>query len=145
MLSLRDEQGRIGRVASIAPMMTGETLDSLCASLGYLLDKVRKFEWNDPRHFSIQFNTVLYGNHSAKSCLEMALLDLYTQRESVPLWKYLRTLNPNVNNLELKAIPILRMLGGSLEKELEDAKIFRESGFKHWKIKIGSIIPSLVI
>lgn len=140
LLSLRDEQGRIGwGEASIAPMMTGETLDSLCASLGYLLDKMRKFEWSDPRHFSTQFNTVLYGNSSAKSCLEMALLDLYTQRESVPLWKYLRTLNPNANNPELKAIPILRMLGGSLERELEDAKIFRELGFKHWKIKIGSL------
>lgn len=32
LLSLRDEQGRIGWVASIAPMMTGKTLDSLCAS-----------------------------------------------------------------------------------------------------------------
>jgi L-alanine-DL-glutamate epimerase-like enolase superfamily enzyme len=31
------------------------------------------------------------------------------------------------------------MLGGSPEKEIADAKSFREAGFKHWKIKIGSL------
>jgi L-alanine-DL-glutamate epimerase-like enolase superfamily enzyme len=31
------------------------------------------------------------------------------------------------------------MLGGSLDKELGDAKAFRELGFRHWKIKIGSL------
>jgi L-alanine-DL-glutamate epimerase-like enolase superfamily enzyme len=31
------------------------------------------------------------------------------------------------------------MLGGSFDKELADAKSFRSLGFRHWKIKIGSL------
>ena len=81
----------------------------------------------------------MYGNPSAKSCLEIALLDLYTQKNSISLWKYLRSLTPELALPETTEIPLLRMLGGSLEKELADAKSFRKAGFKHWKIKVGSL------
>ena len=69
----------------------------------------------------------------------MALLDLYTQRESIPLWRYLRTLNNKIKGSATTEIPLLRMLGGTLDKEMTDAKSFRDAGFKHWKIKIGSL------
>ncbi|MEA9601737.1 enolase C-terminal domain-like protein [Polynucleobacter sp. MG-28-Ekke-A2] len=140
LLCLTDEEGRQGwGEASVAPLMTGETLESLLASVKYLVEKARAIEWGDPKDFSKLFDAILYGNPSAKSCLEMALLDLYTQKNSIALWKYLRSFAVGVASPEVAGIPLLRMLGGSLEKEITDAKSFREAGFKHWKIKIGSL------
>jgi L-alanine-DL-glutamate epimerase-like enolase superfamily enzyme len=140
LICLTDEEGRTGwGEASTAPLMTGETLDSLLANVKYLADKARTLEWNDPKRFSVQLDSLLYGNPSAKSCLEMALLDLYTRKESISLWRYLRA-QSGMADLETPAsIPLLRMLGGSLEKEMADAKTFRALGFRHWKIKIGSL------
>jgi L-alanine-DL-glutamate epimerase-like enolase superfamily enzyme len=140
LLCLTDDEGRQGwGEASAAPLMTGETLDSLLASLKYLIERARAIEWGDPNLFSKSCDAILYGNPSAKSCLEMALLDLYTQKHSTSLWKYLRSLNSGAVSDELTEIPLLRMLGGAPEKEIADAKSFREAGFKHWKIKIGSL------
>jgi L-alanine-DL-glutamate epimerase-like enolase superfamily enzyme len=140
LLCLTDEEGRQGwGEASTAPLMTGETLDSLVGSLKYLVEKARTTEWADPKYFSKACDAILYDNPSAKSCLQMALLDLYTQRKSIPLWKYLGTLNGQDKESEPNEIPLLRMLGGTLDKEIADAKSFREAGFKHWKIKIGSL------
>lgn len=140
LLCLTDDEGRQGwGEASVAPLMTGETLDSLLASVKYLVESARAIDWSDPALFSTSCDAILYGNPSAKSCLEMALLDLYTQKKSIPLWKYLRTLTSDAVTSAPTDLPLLRMLGGSLEKEMADAKSFREAGFKHWKIKIGSL------
>ena len=140
LLCLTDDEGRQGwGEASVAPLMTGETLDSLLASVKYLVESARAIDWSDPALFSTSCDAILYGNPSAKSCLEMALLDLYTQKKSIPLWKYLRTLTSEAVTSAPADLPLLRMLGGSLEKEMADAKSFREAGFKHWKIKIGSL------
>lgn len=138
LVRLTDQDGRQGwGEASVAPLMTGETLDSLLASVKYLAEKMRDTEWVDPLSFVSQLDAILYGNPSAKSCIEMALLDLYTQKESISLWKYLQSFNNASKDESPKNIPLLRMLGGTLEKEIEDAKTFRKAGFKHWKIKIG--------
>jgi L-alanine-DL-glutamate epimerase-like enolase superfamily enzyme len=140
LICLEDSAGRKGwGEASVAPLMTGETLDSLLANVKYLADKARVLEWDDPKAYSTLLDRILYGNPSAKSCFEMALLDLYTQEKSISLWKYLRA-SVGLDSINTPAsIPLLRMLGGSLDKELADAKSYRGLGFKHWKIKIGSL------
>ncbi|WP_286226622.1 mandelate racemase/muconate lactonizing enzyme family protein [Polynucleobacter sp. HIN11] len=138
VLQLVDEKGYSGwGEASVAPLMTGETLDSLLANLRYLVQKVRGISWEDPRNLTAELNKVLYGNSSAKSCLQMALLDIYTQKENVVLWKFLRTLFKKNDLDKPLPIPILRMLGGSIEKEQMDAESLRRQGYRHWKIKVG--------
>jgi L-alanine-DL-glutamate epimerase-like enolase superfamily enzyme len=140
LLCLTDDKGRQGwGEASVAPLMTGESLDSLVGSIKYLVENSLSVDWREPAEFATIFNRILYANASAKSCLEMALLDLYTQEKSMPLWRYLRDESGVAVNDAPAAIPLLRMLGGSLEKELSDAKSFRALGFRHWKIKIGSL------
>ena len=140
LICLESSEGRKGwGEASVAPLMTGETLDSLLANVKYLADKARTVEWGEPHEFLTVLDRILYGNPSAKSCFEMALLDLYTQENSISLWKYLRA-TAGLDSIHSPAsIPLLRMLGGSLDKELADAKSYQELGFKHWKIKIGSL------
>ena len=140
LLCLTDAEGRQGwGEASVAPLMTGESLDSLVGSVKYLVEQAKSWDWAEPKDFARDFAKILYGNASAKSCLEMALLDLFTQKQSLPLWRYLRQENnlPDIGNPA--PIPLLRMLGGSFDKELTDAKLFRSLGFGHWKIKIGSL------
>ena len=140
LLCLTDDKGRQGwGEASVAPLMTGESLDSLVGSIKYLVENSLSVDWREPTEFATIFNRILYANASAKSCLEMALLDLYTQEKSVPLWRYLRNESGVVVDDAPAAIPLLRMLGGSFEKELSDTKSFRALGFRHWKIKIGSL------
>jgi len=140
LLCLTDDKGRQGwGEASVAPLMTGESLDSLVGSIKYLVEYALPIDWSEPTEFASVFNRILYANASAKSCLEMALLDLYTQELSIPLWRYLRSESGVLPDAVPAPIPLLRMLGGSLDKELGDAKAFRELGFKHWKIKIGSL------
>ncbi|QWD95169.1 hypothetical protein C2759_03285 [Polynucleobacter sp. MG-Unter2-18] len=141
LLCLTDDKGRQGwGEASVAPLMTGESLDSLVGSIKYLVEYALPIDWSEPTEFASVFNRILYANASAKSCLEMALLDLFTQERSIPLWRYLRRDSGFLVDDAVPApIPLLRMLGGSLDKELSDAKAFRELGFKHWKIKIGSL------
>jgi L-alanine-DL-glutamate epimerase-like enolase superfamily enzyme len=140
LLCLTDDKGRQGwGEASVAPLMTGETLDSLVGSIRYLVENLLPNDWLAPDNFAKIFNLILYSNASAKSCLEMALLDLYTQEASVPLWRYLSGGNNALNETTPASIPLLRMLGGSLDKEISDAKAYRALGFRHWKIKIGSL------
>ena len=91
LLCLTDDKGRQGwGEASVAPLMTGESLDSLVGSIKYLVENSLSVDWREPAEFATIFNRILYANASAKSCLEMALLDLYTQEKSMPLWRYLR-------------------------------------------------------
>ncbi|QWE25330.1 hypothetical protein FD977_03455 [Polynucleobacter sp. AP-Elch-400A-B2] len=140
LLCLTDDKGRQGwGEASVAPLMTGESLDSLVGSIKFLVENALSVDWGEPAEFASVFNRILYANASAKSCLEMALLDLYTQERSIPLWRYLRTEGGVLADAVPAPIPLLRMLGGPLDKELSDAKAFRELGFRHWKIKIGSL------
>jgi L-alanine-DL-glutamate epimerase-like enolase superfamily enzyme len=138
VLELRDSAGNTGwGEASVAPLMTGETLDSLLASIKYLVSKCKEFDWDKPDVYINCLDKVLYGNSSAKSCLEMALMDLHTQEARIPLWKFLR------NRLAVNAgekpqpLSLLRMLGGTLDKEIADAKKFHDAGYRHWKIKVG--------
>lgn len=138
VLQLIDDSGLVGwGEASVAPLMTGETLDSLVANLRYLISKVRDLSWGTPLDFSGVFNRVLYGNTSAKSCLQMALLDLHAKQKNLPLWQFLRKNFMGTGFEDPPPLPILRMLGGDEEKELRDAKELRKEGFRHWKIKVG--------
>jgi L-alanine-DL-glutamate epimerase-like enolase superfamily enzyme len=141
ILQLSDDSGRAGwGEASIAPLMTGETLDSLVASIKYLASNLEGFIWDRPEEYTSCFNKILYANNSAKSCVEMALLDLYCQKNQLPIWKYLQDNSDCVELVKPKPLQVLRMLGGSLEKEIFDAKALRSEGFSHWKIKVG-ILP----
>jgi hypothetical protein len=90
LLRLIDEQGREGwGEASAAPLMTGETLGSITASTGYLVSKLIGVRVTDPSAITPLQDNVLYGNASAKSCHETALMDLFAQRHGLPMYRLL--------------------------------------------------------
>jgi L-alanine-DL-glutamate epimerase-like enolase superfamily enzyme len=133
---VEDEAGREGwGEASAAPLMTGETLPSLTASTEYLAGKLAGQEIASPDAIGPLLDAFLYGNPSAKSCLETALLDLAAQRAGVPLHAMLRgTASPARDQLEM-----LHMLAsGDLEGEREEARTLRTQGYRQWKIKVAA-------
>lgn len=138
LLRIVDDEGREGwGEASAAPLMTGETLGSLLANTAYLLRRVKDVEWSDPRDIERVESRGLYSNASAKSCVELALLDILAQIEKESLSAFVRRVSGIPSNEQPKPLSILRMLGGTLEQEIADAIALRAQGYRHWKIKVG--------
>jgi L-alanine-DL-glutamate epimerase-like enolase superfamily enzyme len=137
LVRLIDEQGREGwGEASSAPLMTGETLGSIVASTEYLLSKLIGIEISSPQVISALQNGVLYGNASAKSCHETALMDLFSQRQDVPLYQLLRGNAANQGDGRLEMLHMLA--SGNLQGELDEAMELRKDGYRQWKIKVGT-------
>ena len=136
LIRLIDEEGREGwGEASSAPLMTGETLGSIAASTEYLSSKLLGQEIANPEAIESLQDKVLYGNASAKSCYETAVMDLFAQRKGVPLYQLLANRPINANG----RLEMLHMLAsGHLESELEEAKQLRQLGYRQWKIKVGT-------
>ncbi|WP_233924070.1 mandelate racemase/muconate lactonizing enzyme family protein [Polynucleobacter sp. IMCC 29146] len=125
---------------SAAPLMTGETLGGLLQNAKYLGKHLKGLDIPELNSISIALGKILYGNTSVKSCFEMALIDLIAQEQETSVWQILRTLAKNKTQTQPSPLPLLRMLGGSLDKEIAEAARYRAQGYRHWKIKVG-ILP----
>jgi L-alanine-DL-glutamate epimerase-like enolase superfamily enzyme len=137
LLRLTDEQGREGwGEASSAPLMTGETLGSIAASTEYLISKLIGIEFSGPLAISELQDRVLYGNASAKSCHETAMMDLFSQRQGLPLYKLLQGDVAAHGNGRLEMLHMLA--SGNLQSELDEAFALRKDGYRQWKIKVGT-------
>lgn len=137
LVRLIDEHGREGwGEASAAPLMTGETLASLAASTEYLLSRLLGQAVDGPLAIAALQESVLYGNASAKSCHETALMDLLAQRAGVPLYQLLAgdSLAACTTRIDM-----LHMLAsGDLQQEIAEARRLRGEGCRQWKIKVGA-------
>jgi L-alanine-DL-glutamate epimerase-like enolase superfamily enzyme len=137
LLRLIDEQGREGwGEASAAPLMTGETLGSIAASTEYLAAKLVGAQVAGPCDITALHERVLYGNASAKSCHETALMDLLAQRQDVPLYRLLQGDAKPVGRGRLEMLHMLA--SGQLDSETEEALALRSEGYRQWKIKVGA-------
>ena len=137
LVRLIDEHGREGwGEASAAPLMTGETLASIAASTQYLLEKLVGVSIDAPTDISARHERVLYGNASAKSCHETALMDLFAQRQGVPLYQLLAGEQSVVQSGRLEMLHMLA--SGELAQEMEESHALRLQGYRQWKIKVGS-------
>ena len=139
LVCITDERGRTGwGEASSAPLMTGETLGSILASTEYLASKMLGARIERPADIAALMSRILYGNASAKACIETALMDLLAQAAEIPLYQLLASQAgqglPSINRLEM-----LHMLAsGDLDRELEEARALRADGYRQWKIKVGT-------
>ena len=137
LVRLVDEDGREGwGEASAAPLMTGETLGSLAASTKYLLSKLVGQRIDSPQAIGPLQESVLYGNASAKSAHETALMDLFAQRAAMPLYQLLA--GDSLASCTTQ-IDMLQMLAsGDLDQEIAEARQLRGDGYRQWKIKVGA-------
>jgi L-alanine-DL-glutamate epimerase-like enolase superfamily enzyme len=135
-----DESGREGwGEASAAPLMTGETLGSLAglaASTGYLAQKLVGAKLQQVGEIDALHDGVLYGNASARSCDETALMDLLAKREGLQLHRLLRGGAAGDDSGRFETLHVLA--SGDLERELEEARSLRAQGYRKWKIKVDA-------
>jgi muconate cycloisomerase len=136
LVRIDTKEGAVGwGEAASAPVMTGETLESIVAAVRHLTPVLIG---RDPRDIDGALRAVdgrLYGNLGAKAAIEIALHDLAAQAAQCPvhalLGKKLRD-----------RMPLLGVVGGGdLHGDLEDAAKKKTEGFTIYKIKVGVDTP----
>jgi o-succinylbenzoate synthase len=136
LVRISDEQGRDGwGEASAAPLMTGETLGSIDASTQYLASRVAGLTITCAADIVPLLDGILYGNPSAKSSIETALMDLLAQRAGLPLYALLTGAGKALGRQRLEMLHMLA--SGDVDAELEEADALRRQGYRQWKIKVG--------
>jgi len=139
LVCITDERGCTGwGEASSAPLMTGETLGSIAASTEYLASKLVGLSIQRPDDIAPLMSRILYGNASAKACLETALMDLLAQAAKIPLYQLLAG-QAGQGLQSMNRLEMLHMLAsGDLQRELDEARALRADGYRQWKIKVGT-------
>ncbi|MDG2032399.1 MAG: enolase C-terminal domain-like protein [Rhodospirillales bacterium] len=137
IVRIEDSDGTIGwGEATEAPTMTGESVPGMLAAVKFLTPLLTGREIEDLPHIHAVMDDLMYGNHGAKSAIEIALLDLSGKRLGKPLYEIL-------GGKVRDEAPILVMLaGGDKDAEVANAKQQADQGFVAFKVKIGALGPS---
>lgn len=117
--------------AASAPIMTGDTLESLVSAVHYLEPALRG---RDPADIAGALATMdgrMYGNQGAKAAIEIALHDLAGRAATKPVHALL-------GGKKRSRLPLLAVVGsGDLDGDLQDADKKKAAGFTAYKIKVG--------
>ena len=121
--------------AASAPVMTGETLESIVAAVHYLEPTLRGRDAADIEGARAAMDGRMYGNHGAKAAIEIALHDLAGKAAGRPVHALLGAKRRD-------RIALLSVIGGGdLESDLHDAAKRKSAGVTAYKIKVGIDTP----
>ena len=121
--------------AASAPVMTGETLESIVAAVQYLEPALRGRDAADIDGALAAMNGRMYGNHGAKAAIEIALHDLAGKAAGKPVHALLGDKKRN-------RIALLGVIGGGdRDGDLRDAEKKKAAGVTAYKIKVGVDTP----
>ena len=123
--------------ASSAPTMTGEFVQGMAAAAHFVKSAMIGASISNLQDIKTLINTPLYGNEGAISAIEMAMLDLFARTNNCSLVELLG----GAKRQSTRALTMIA--GGTLEEEIELAKVKQEEGFQAFKIKVGSNSPEL--
>jgi len=112
------------------PVITGETIGSMVATIEYIKPHLIGVEIEDFDHILKTLHTVIIKNTTAKSALEIALYDLKAQAEKKPLYKML-----GGNKTVFKTDITISM--GEIKTMIKDSLHAVDLGYDTLKIKIG--------
>ncbi len=126
------EEGTVGwGEAASAPVMTGETLESIVSAVHYLASALREREAADIVGALAAMDGRMYGNQGAKAAIEIALHDLIGRTTGKPV-------HALIGGKKRSRIPLLAVIGGGdLDGDLKDAEKKKAAGFTAFKIKVG--------
>jgi muconate cycloisomerase len=132
LVRIEADNGLIGwGEAASAPMMTGDTLESLVAGVHYLASALRGRDPADIAGALAAMDGRMYGNHGAKAAIEIALHDLAGRAAGKPVHALLGEKKRN-------RLPLLAVVGsGDLDGDLRDAEKKKAAGFTAYQIKVG--------
>ena len=121
--------------AASAPVMTGETLESIVSAVHYLTPILRGRDAADIDGALAAMDGRMYGNHGAKAAIEIALHDLAGKATGRPLHALL-------GEKKRSRIALLGVVGGGdLDGDLRDAAAKKDAGVTAYKIKVGIDTP----
>ena len=121
--------------AASAPVMTGETLESIVSAVHYLNSALRGRDPGDIGGALAAMDGRMYGNHGAKAAIEIALHDLTGRATGKPVHALL-------GDRKRSRMPLLGVIGGGdYEGDLRDAEKKKAEGFTAYKIKVGIDAP----
>src|SRR5690242_15385598 len=121
--------------AAAAPVMTGETLESIVAAVHHIAPALAGRDPRDIDGALAAMDGRMYGNHGAKAAIEIALHDLAGLGAGVPVHALL-------GKAVRRRMPLLAVVGGGdYEGDLADAANKKAEGFTAFKIKVGIDTP----
>lgn len=121
--------------AAAAPVMTGETLESIVAAVHHIAPALAGRDARDIEGALAAMDGRMYGNHGAKAAIEIALHDLAGLAAGVPVHALL-------GRKARGRMPLLGVIGGGDDDgDLADAAKKKAEGFTAFKIKVGIDTP----
>jgi muconate cycloisomerase len=121
--------------AASAPVMTGETLESIVAAVHFLEPALRDREPADISGALAALHGRMYGNNGAKAAIEIALYDLAGRAAGKPVHALL-------GEKKRGRMALLGVIGGGdLDGDMRDAEAKKAAGFTAYKIKVGIDTP----
>ena len=132
VVRVETDDGTVGwGEAPSAPLMTGETVESMAAAVTYLAPFLVGREATDLRGNLEVMEGWMYGNQSAKSAIDVALHDIVGKVEGKPVYELLA-------EKKRDRLPVLWMLAaGEMAADQDEAKRKLDEGFQAFKIKVG--------
>jgi muconate cycloisomerase len=136
LVRIETDTGLIGwGEAASAPVMTGDTLESLVAAVRYLSAALLGREAADIDGAHAAMDGRMYGNHGAKAAIDIALFDLAGKASGTPVHALL-------GEEKRRRMPLLGVVGGGdYDGDLRDAEKKKTDGFTVYKIKVGIDTP----
>jgi muconate cycloisomerase len=132
LVRIEADNGVIGwGEAASAPTMTGETVESMMAAVGYLMPAVEGRAAEDIAGAMVAMSARMYGNNAAKGAIEMALHDLAGRATNQPAYALL-------GGKQRSRMAILGVIStGDLASDLREAEKKKAEGYAAFKIKVG--------
>ena len=132
LVRIETDTGLVGwGEAAAAPIMTGDTLESIVAGVHYLEPVLRAREPSDIEGALAAMDGRMYGNHGAKAAIEIALHDLAGRAAGKPVHALL-------GDKQRSRMALLAVVGGGdFNGDLRDAEKKKAAGFTAYKIKVG--------
>ncbi len=117
--------------AASAPLMTGDTLESLIAAVRYLTPALIGRDPADIDGAIAAMDARMYGNFGAKAAIEIALHDLAGLASGKPV-------HALIGEKKRTVLPLLGVIGGGdYAGDIADAAKKKAEGFTAFKIKVG--------
>jgi muconate cycloisomerase len=121
--------------AASAPTMTGETVESMMAAIGYLAPALEGRPADDIADALAAMAARMYANHGAKAAIEIALHDLVGRATNQPAYALL-------GGKQRSRMAVLGVIGtGALASDLREAERKKADGYVAFKIKVGIDAP----
>ncbi len=137
LVRIEADNGLVGwGEAASAPLMTGETIESIVSAVHYLESALRGRPAADISGTHAAMDSRMYGNHSAKAAIEIALYDLAGQAAGKPVHALL-------GDSMRRRVALLGVVGGGdFDGDLRDAEKKKADGITAYKIKVGIDEPA---